>query len=232
MFGGQQSPDVRLEMILEKHFQSRWLQPLHAPTVSAFHRAVRLADPQSLHGKLILDSGCGTGESTRIIAKREPESLVIGIDRSAHRLNKTGHVKFPCREGNIIWVRAELETFWRLAGAQGWNLYRHFLLYPNPYPKASHLKKRWHAHPVFPAIIGLGGELELRSNWQIYALEFAHALGFVCAIGVGVELLNIEQALSPFERKYAASGHPLYRVKVPAGVLSNAMCQTRFAKRD
>ena len=49
-------------------------------------------------------------------------------------------------------------------------------LYPNPWPKKKHLGRRWHGAPVFPALVKLGGELEMRSNWQTYLDEFALAL--------------------------------------------------------
>ena len=164
-----------LPAILEKHFQTQWLQPMHYPSVAAFDQLGRFTQIENFLNKLIFDSGCGTGESTRLIAARNPSCLVFGVDRSLHRLKKTGHGSFPRIEGNIIWMQAELETFWRLALDHGWSPVRNFLLYPNPYPKRSQLRKRWHAHPVFPALLALGGCLEMRCNWSVYAQEFASA---------------------------------------------------------
>jgi len=112
----------------------------------------------------------------------------------------------------VIWLRAELATFWRLAVQAGWRLHRHFLLYPNPWPKPGHLRRRWHAHPVFPDLLQLGGRLELRSNWAVYAEEFAVAVNH--ALGTRVQPMRLAGSddLSPFERKYRASGHALYSV--------------------
>jgi tRNA (guanine-N7-)-methyltransferase len=90
-----------------------------------------------------------------------------------------------------------------------------YLLYPNPSPKPEHLKRRWHAHPIFPTLLACAETLELRTNWAIYAQEFALALQS-CGWRAVQEPLPLAQALSApisnFEAKYAASGHALWRV--------------------
>src|SRR6185295_9756492 len=85
-----------------------------------------------------------------------------------------------------------------------------YLLYPNPWPKAEHVKRRWHAHAVLADILKLGGLLELRSNWDVYADEFAQALRIAGCAAVCEAYVPL-QALTPFERKYVASGHALWR---------------------
>lgn len=50
-------------------------------------------------------------------------------------------------------------------------------------PKIGHLSRRWHGHPVFPAMLELGGVLECRSNWKIYVLnEFCFAVERLTAV--------------------------------------------------
>ena len=93
-------------------------------------------------------------------------------------------------------------------------LARHYLLYPNPWPKIGHLARRWHGHPVFPDLPELGGRLECRSNWRIYVEEFCFALNRLTQCHAACEPYAPDVALTPFERKYMASGHPLYRVCV------------------
>ena len=195
---------------MRRHLAHSWKQTLHEPTVAVFEGLQRELANESR--PLILDSGCGTGASTRRIARRHPSCLVIGVDKSRDRLARGGAHRFPWRDDNMVLLRAELTSFWRLALDAGWRLQRHFLLYPNPWPKPGQLQRRWHAHPVFPSLLKLGGALEMRTNWRIYAEEFACAL----AIGLGQTVkageLVVSEPLSPFESKYLASGHALYSV--------------------
>ena len=195
----------RLVEVVQRHLSSAWRRPLRAYSAPAFDQlAARLKGDQPL----ILDAGCGTGWSTARLAAANPDCAVIGVDRSLVRLRRQ-----PTLPPNAHLVRADLADFWRLAHAAGWRLARHYLLHPNPWPKAAQLKRRWHAHPVWPDLLALGGALELRTNFEIYASEFALALE-LAGFAAHVELLSLraEDAASPFERKYLESGHAIFRV--------------------
>ena len=104
---------------------------------------------------------------------------------------------------------AELASFWRLALAAGWQLERHYLFYPNPWPKPGQLQRRWHAHPVFPDLLRLGGRLEMRCNWELYAEEFAFAVNRLAGTKIEPVRLREPDPVSAFERKYHDSGHGL-----------------------
>jgi tRNA (guanine-N7-)-methyltransferase len=127
--------------------------------------------------------------------------------RPERRMSESGF-----RPANAVLLHCELVDFWQLAAAAGLRCERQFLLYPNPWPKAEHLMRRWHAHPVFPAILALGGAIELRTNWNVYAEEFAAALR-LAGIDPQVELFKPPSPLTPFERKYLLSGHSLWRCR-------------------
>ncbi|MBE0488364.1 MAG: SAM-dependent methyltransferase [Halomonas sp.] len=185
-------------------------KPVAEHTRQAFEaaRTWRAARPDM---PLILDAGCGVGLSTRRLAERFPDHAVIGVDRSKSRLTRE-HGPLP---DNALLVRADLVDFWRLVLADGWRPVRHYLLYPNPYPKAAHLKMRWQGHPVLPVILALGGRLELRSNWRLYVEEFA--LAVAQATGRKAEVGPHEPGnafLTPFEQKYHVSGQPLWKLVV------------------
>jgi tRNA (guanine-N7-)-methyltransferase len=149
---------------------------------------------------------------------------VIGVDQSQARLAKSGLSQGFLREGNRILLRAELATFWRLLCADGITLERHYLLYPNPWPKPGHLARRWHGHPVFPHMLALGGEMEMRCNWEIYAMEFALAVSLASGADVSPEPFQAARGISPFEQKYLQRGQELFVVNVGREVTRSFFC--------
>ncbi len=206
----QQGCHQQLEAVVRKHLAQPGRRPPAAHTLAAFERIrpqVEAADKP-----LVLDSFCGTGMSTALLAARQPDSLVIGIDKSAHRLQKHEATS----DDNYLLVQADCGDFWRLAQAAGWRATQHYLLYPNPWPKPGQLKRRVHGSIDFSALLELGGEIELRSNWQVYVEEFAQALR-LAGNAAHAELFTSAQPLSLFERKYADSGHPLWRCRCQLG---------------
>lgn len=162
---------------------------------------------------LILDAGCGVGLSTRHLAVLYPDHFVIGVDQSANRLGRHIHWPGPAPD-NCLCLRADLVDYWRLMVEAAVRPVRHYVLYPNPWPKKQHLGRRWHGHPVFPAVIALGGEFECRSNWRIYIEECAAALTQLSGIAVPAEPFDPLVPITPFEEKYQASQHLLWRCRV------------------
>lgn len=273
-----------------------------APTGSATSvpASATASSPSNAEGSLpasycvILDSGCGTGESTLHLACKFPGVPVIGIDKSAMRLNKAGnihqlrHATSPWREerpigstsetptatfprqeerpigskngvqqnqgensaepassalgappANAFWVRAELLDFWKLAleevQAGRWQVLHHAVYYPNPWPKESEATRRFHLHPIFPTLMALSSTTELRTNWEIYAREFAEAARILQSVTTGAEpnpnnadattRSKIKPAIScepfaplhpetAFERKYKEARQQLWRVLI------------------
>ena len=175
-------------------------------------------DDRANGAPLILDSGCGTGYSTLLIANMFPDHYVIGIDRSEFRLQKTVRGGASLLPDNIDFVRADLVDYWRLLYANSISVAYHYLLYPNPWPKIGHVSRRWHGHPVFPTLLALGGVLECRSNWKIYIDEFGFAVktyqGILEDTALATEIHKPIVPWTPFELKYLASGHTLYRASV------------------
>ncbi len=150
----QQGIHKNLEQIVKKHLNNLHKKPLSLHTQSAFENIQARVERHLKQNKpLIFDSCCGTAMSTQLIANDYSDALVIGIDRSEVRLAKETNSKLA---NNIILVQAECADFWKLALDAGWKLQKHFILYPNPYPKSKHLKRRWHGHPAFPDLLALG----------------------------------------------------------------------------
>ncbi|MDJ0656820.1 MAG: hypothetical protein QNJ40_21850 [Xanthomonadales bacterium] len=206
----QTGPHENLEALVRRYAGSETRKPIAEHTGKAFAWLAEQLEPGR---ELIFDSGCGTGESTRQLACRYPQAQVVGIDQSSHRLARGGWRHPGTVRDNRLLLRAELGDLWRLASQAGWRLRAHYLLYPNPWPKPGQLQRRWHAHPAFPSLLALGGELVLRTNWDIYAREFALALEWSLGLTVPVTPIRPESPMTPFERKYQASGHGLFEVR-------------------
>ena len=205
----QSTVNRHLVAVVRKHRIFRYRRPVAAHSRAQFEQLDAIVNAHG--GPLILDSGCGNAEFSRTLAGHYSDHLVIGIDKSRARIGRAAATEAT---ENLVLVRAECADLWRLADTAGWPVERHYLLYPNPWPKAKHLQRRWHGHPVFSTLVALGGLLELRSNWEIYVNEFALALETLGAGRAEVERLNLQVPATPFERKYLASGHGLYRLSI------------------
>ncbi|HYD95116.1 MAG TPA: methyltransferase domain-containing protein [Noviherbaspirillum sp.] len=199
----------QLSALVAKHARTVFRKPVARYNRDAFEASMS-AWRTAGQPPLILDAGCGVGLSTLNLAARFPDHFVIGVDQSADRIARnTAWDGTP--PPNQVRVRADLVDYWRLLHEAGIRLARHYLLYPNPWPKIGHLSRRWHGHPVFPVVAALGGSFECRSNWRIYVEECAAALSQLSGIDVPVESWEALPAITPFEQKYRASGHRLWR---------------------
>jgi tRNA (guanine-N7-)-methyltransferase len=190
-----------LHKVVTRQLGNTSQKPLSAHTQQAYQEAIHWLD--DWQGDLILDSCCGVGESTANIAQAHPNARVIGVDKSAFRTNK--HRTYATALENYLVLRADLNDFLRLLVISNKKLTKHYLLYPNPYPKSAHLQRRWYATSALKDILKLGGILEVRSNWQLYIQEFSAAL-VMANVSNQICLYESTQAITPFERKYWQSG--------------------------
>ncbi|MGB0867109.1 MAG: tRNA (guanine(46)-N(7))-methyltransferase TrmB [Granulosicoccaceae bacterium] len=206
MVSNQRGPHDNLIKAVKKHQSNSFAKPVAEHSHLAFEKAQSWLKARA-GAPLIFDSCCGVGQSSRIIAERYPDHSVIAVDKSEHRLQRATAHNIP----NLLLLRADLNDFYRLAQQSQWRLTKHFILYPNPWPKSAHLGRRWHAAPVFPYMLALAGELEIRSNWKLYIDEFQLALGCY-GIASTSGLLQADEPLTPFEAKYTDSGQSLWQL--------------------
>jgi tRNA G46 methylase TrmB len=200
----QRGPHPGLARRVLRQARAEWRKPPQAVDATSLERID--ATLAAHKGPVILDSFCGTGLSTIQLAAAHRHALLLGIDQSAHRLAKAGGLP-----DNALLLQAHCEAVWRHLAERNVRLLAHFILYPNPWPKAAQLGRRVHGHPAFSLLPHLGGTLELRSNWQVYVEEFGMALNL---LGHAGEVSTLPPDAGPstrFEQKYAASGHDLWR---------------------
>ena len=227
VLSNQEGPFKDLEKLVRKYACTPYLRPIADHTRLAFADAEQfIADfytkrhAGSAPHPVILDSGCGTGESSLHLAHQFPGYPIIGIDKSAVWLEKASQsVNSTIRDlpSNAFYVRAELIDFWRLAlekvTAGLWTIPYHALYYPNPWPKQSEATRRFHLHPIFPTLIRLALTTELRTNWEIYAQEFAQAASLLSPnANVTIQLIKEGEPITAFERKYKNACQQLWQV--------------------
>ena len=210
----QQGPHEDLPALLQRHLDHPFRKPVLDYNRTAFAAALAAHAAFNPQVPIILDAGCGVGWSTLRIAATYPDHFVFGVDQSVDRIARGKPLPLP---ENAALIRADLVDFWRLLAEHGIHLARHYNLYPNPWPKIGHLARRWHGHAVFPVWRTLGGQLECRSNWQIYIEEMALALTRLSGQAVVAEAYATDDPLTPFEKKYLISGHSLWRCRVDFG---------------
>lgn len=193
----------QLPLLVRRHLRHRYQKPIaeHSRAAYSLLQDALKAQPRPL----VLDSFCGTGHSTAILAKRHSGHLVVGVDKSAHRLAK--HVDNGSE--NYLLLQSDCEDIWQLLLRTGLTVDYHYLLYPNPWPKSRHIQRRVHGSAAFPWLLALGGEIELRSNWRVYVEEFCLAMNLAGSSGAIFPLAQ-GSPLTLFEKKYQNSGHELW----------------------
>jgi tRNA G46 methylase TrmB len=197
-----------LEKIVRKHMSEAYEKPIAMHTLLAFDEIAENLERLGV-ASVILDSGCGAGDSSIYLAEKFPHSIIIGIDKSFVRLQKSKHKDVP---DNVLFARADQFDFWRLVANLKWQVEKHFIFYPNPWPKKAHVKRRIHGHPSFIDLIKITKNIELRSNWAIYVEEFNQAWQLVTGDKCTRRELDVTEPVSLFEKKFNESGHTLYRL--------------------
>lgn len=210
----QESIHDDLSDILKRYKGQKYQRPIAEFSKATFEHLKKWIQEHS-NKELVLDMGCGTGESSYHLALKYPDKLIIGIDKSLDRLERNNDFKKKSYE-NLKLVRGELLDLWYLfyLYREEFTFYKQYILYPNPWPKKKLVKKRFHANPIWPFIIEVCPHIEMRTNWKIYAKEFIFAYKFMTGISPKLDTLNVEKPITTFERKYNLSEQELYKVIV------------------
>ena len=159
---------------------------------------------------IILDSCCGTGDSSFYLQKGlKKNEILVAIDKSPFKLRKAIN---KMRDKRIFFIRGNVLDLWSGLYLEKVSIKKHYLLYPNPWPKQKHMKKRWYAHAILPTMLKFTKELEVRTNWYTYATECLEALTYYEGLRTEINEIRPVHPISAFEKKYFFSSNKLYRV--------------------
>jgi tRNA (guanine-N7-)-methyltransferase len=130
---------------------------------------------------VILEIGFGNGEYLLRRARREPERNFLGVE--VHRPG-VGHLLLEAAQANIDNLRIIAHDAVEVLEQQipAGSLEEVLLLFPDPWPKKRHHKRRL-VQPPFIALVAsrlhVGGRLQIATDWQPYA-EQMHADLMAC----------------------------------------------------
>jgi len=201
----QQTIHQDLAKTLKKRSLEAYRKPVHPRSRESFQHFLQWYTG----GPWLFDTGCGTGDSTHLLAKLFPDHQILGVDQSLNRLERGANRGLDHQGENYLLLRADLVDFWLLLWEHKIFPQGQYLLYPNPWPRKEHLARRWHGHPVFPFILALGGRIEVRTNWALYLEEWDFAASFFSHAGQIKDYIP-KDPWTPFEKKFWESGHSLY----------------------
>ena len=198
----QNRQNIKLNYCLKKNLQKNFTPRINSSTTKLCDQIQYFKNQQI---PIILDNGCGNGFSSLWLANKNPQAIVFGVDRAKRFVSNKLHP-------NLIFARAELAQLWKLLWEQEIEISKSFLLYPNPWPKSKHLRRRWHAHPAFKYLTWITKYLEIRTNWKIYGEEAYSTLKLVTNNETTFKEFLPIFPISLHEKKYTVSGHSLFKL--------------------
>jgi tRNA (guanine-N7-)-methyltransferase len=164
-----------------------------------------------------VEIGFGNGENLLALAVARPERDFLGIE--VHRPG-VGRLLLALQARALTNVRIichdAVEVFDRQITAA--SLQEILILFPDPWPKKRHHKRRLIQHPfaeVMTRALAPGGLLRVATDWQPYALEMLETLGALRALenlaADGAFVARpAERAPTRFERRGTQLGHRVW----------------------
>lgn len=178
----------------------------------------------SSNSRIFLEIGCGVGWHPIQLAMEYPEVLVIGVEHSKSRFAafqrrvEAHRMRDPKALANLLPVHADAESF-VVHALKEQSLERVYMMYPNPYPKASQANKRWMQAPFMECLLEKlkpKAVFEMRTNEAWYAKESVKQAKALWNLKQ-VDRFRVQKNTHPnfqvkthFEKKYFERGQVLH----------------------
>ncbi len=152
--------------------------PGEPPDAPAFAAPLELTGLFGRDAPRTLEIGFGNGENLAALALAHPERDFLGVEVHRPGIGRLLRTLEERRLGNVRLLCQDAALALRARIAPG-TLDEILILFPDPWPKKRHHKRRL-VQPAFVAsavgALGAGGVLRLATDWQPYALEMLAAL--------------------------------------------------------
>lgn len=161
--------------------------------------------------------GSGHGHFLVQYAQAFPEKLCVGVDIIRDRLNRSDKKRDRARLRNCHFVQAEAREFLDSLPA-GVALREIWVLFPDPWPKKRHHKRRLVQGPFVKLIasrLAPGGYLHCATDWEEYAqqmLEVLSAEPMLANTAEGFAPKPDYRPLTKFENRGIKLGHGVWDV--------------------
>lgn len=119
---------------------------------------------------VLLEAGCGHGHWLSDFAAAHPRTVCVGVDLISWRIRKGNDKKAKRSLANLHFYKAELSEFLEVL-APSIRFERTVFLFPDPWPKAKHHRRRMIQMPLLDVLAqrtNLGGELCFRTDDRPY----------------------------------------------------------------
>lgn len=162
-----------------------------------------------------VDLGCGDGGFLLAMAQHEPDRLFLGVERLLGRVRKVCSRADRLGLENVRCLRAESRYVleWML---QPGSVRRLHYLFPDPWPKEKHHKKRLVQTdfiPVLHRVLARGGEMLFRTDHEDY---FAWVCDCMTASGLFSRADWDDAVFYPktdFQRHWESLGKPIHSAR-------------------
>ncbi len=197
----------RFSHLYQKKFLKKW-----EPEKEIFQKEIKWLEKAS---KRIVEIGCGKGRFLIEMAEKNPQIRFLGFEI----INKSYKIAKKRAEDknlkNLLIVRKDAIPIISFNFPDNF-VDEYYFLYPDPWPKRRHRKRRWYFHPFFPEILRtlkIGGKITITTD----NINYINEAFYLFKNFYHLEILRFSKVpenfkRTHFEEKFLKRGLSLYEI--------------------